>query len=412
MRHTISIRLLWAGSALSMLLAWAPARAAGDAPVPGPAVPELEASPPASSTIELQPAAPPRIEGRPRDARPVLRAPSAAAPEPLQLPGDGRAGAVERELQRLMRVAYAGGAYGSTAASAQAAWQLGLIHLHGAGVPANTASAQQWFARAARLGLEPWAFAGLAWCEMEGCAGPPDLAAAERALARLRPAHPARADYLAWLLDTRQSPLAASGPASIQPALPAPPARTPERQGLLRAAAAGDLQANIELGIEAFAEQRLAQSAQYFRRAAARSAVAGANLGIVQARQAAGAVGGPSTAAPAEGAPAQAALAQARKYHRGDGVPANFAEAIRFYRLAEQRGSSEARRMLALIASRPAPDGGFNVQWMQQLAHVDPGPTLPAVGGAAGLNPLQREPTPLFDQLPPAWQRRVTPLAR
>lgn len=392
--------------ACALLTVAAQAQRVGDVLDRNPPPLRVEAGPPASSTIELQPAVPPRIEARPRDDRPVLSAPPAVAPEPLLLPGDGRASAaVERELQRLMRVAYAGGAYGTTPASAQAAWHLGLIQLHGAGVPINMALAQQWFARAARLGFEPWAFAGLAWCEMQACAGPPDLAAAEHALARLRPAQPARADYLSWLLAVRQNPLIAPGPASLTPG---PAEREPQRQDLLRAAAAGDLQANIELGIEAFAEERLAQSAQYFRRAAPRSVVASANLGTVQARLDAK-LSPPASTAPENDA--QAALAQARKYHRGEGVPANFAEAIRFYRLAEQRGSDEARRMLALIASRPAPDGGFNVQWMQQLAHVDPSATLPGVGTGA-LQPLQREPTPLFDQLPPVWQKRVTPVLR
>ncbi|WP_225785454.1 hypothetical protein [Xenophilus sp. Marseille-Q4582] len=50
--------------------------------------------------------------------------------------------------------------------------------------------------------------------------------------------------------------------------------------------------------------------------------------------------------------------------------------------------------------------------WMQQLAHVDAGGPLPTVGAPVAAHPLQREPSPLFDLLPPFWQRRVTPVGR
>ncbi len=61
---------------------------------------------------------------------------------------------------------------------------------------------------------------------------------------------------------------------------------------------------------------------------------------------------------------------------------------------------------------RTSPDGSFNVLWMQQLAHVDAGGPLPTVGAPVAAHPLQREPSPLFDLLPPFWQRRVTPVGR
>lgn len=374
---------------------------------------ELNPSPPQrmeprsvhTPTIEPQSPRTAPIEARPGDDTPKISAPPVA--QDTLSARDGDAQAVERELRRLQRSAEAARGANASMASAQAAWQLGLIHLHGAGVRQDAAEAQKWFERAARSGREPWALAGLAWCHIDGCLGPPNPAAAERELAQLRTRHPARADFLAWLAASRQAPVQLARPGAVQDA-PAPPLAA--RALLERAGAAGDVHANLELGLDAFAQQRLDSAAQFFRRAAPRSPAAAANLREVEARIAQSS-GKPEAPARRNGE-AEAALAQARKYHRGEGVPANFSEAIRFYRLADQRGSAEARRMLALIASRPAPDGSFNVLWMQQLAHVDTGGSIPTVGAAVTAHQLQREPSPLFDLLLPFWQRRVMPVGR
>ena len=106
------------------------------------------------------------------------------------------------------------------------------------------------------------------------------------------------------------------------------------------------------------------------------------------------------------------ALAAARKYHRGEGVPSNFVEAIRFYRLAESRGSVEARRMLGLIYSRPMPDGSVNAGWMQQLAYVDTTTVVPTVGVTGSNHTLVREPTPLYDLMPAFWRQQMTQVDR
>lgn len=55
---------------------------------------------------------------------------------------------------------------------------------------------------------------------------------------------------------------------------------------------------------------------------------------------------------------------QAQRYHRLDQQPANFVKAIRLYRLAQNQGSEQARKMLELIFSRPDPDGSVDVAWM------------------------------------------------
>ena len=348
------------------------------------------------------PRAAPRIVPRPRDDAPRLSMPAVNA-GPLD-PRDPRAQSIQRELQRLLRTAETARPVGSTAASAQAAWQLGLIYLHGTGVRRDPPLAQQWFERAARQGRESWAQAGLAWCYIDGCTGPPDPAAAARAIAQLRQQHPARADFLAWVLASRQTPLQVERPGLTQ----SPVLQVPNRQLLERSAAAGDMHANIELGMDAVANQRIAQAQEYFRRAGPQSAAATVDMSILQNRAE---VMTRSVRPPVSSSAAEA-LVSARKYHRGEGVPANFTEAIRFYRLAESRGSQEAHRMLELIYSQPSPTGAINPAWMQQLAYVDVATPVPTVGVSGGDHLLLREPTPLYDLLPTFWRQQMTQVGR
>ncbi len=363
----------------------------------------IDAQPVAVPQIESAPATVPQIEPRPRDDQPRIVAPPVA--KGSLAARDTQAQAIDRELQRLQRTAEAPRTIGSTTQSAQAAWQLGLIYLHGAGVRRDPVLAQRWFEQAARFGREPWAYAGLAWCHLDGCTGPPTPPAAARAIEQLRARHPARADFLQWVLAQRQTPLQVAKPGMNQDQVLA----LTNRQWLDRAAAAGDMHANIELGMNAVANERFDQAEQAFRRAGPNSQAAQDNLQQLAARgtspiQAMSKT--PITAAAAE------ALASARKYHRGQGVPSNFTEAIRYYQLADQRGSVEARRMLALIYSRPAPGGGINPGWMQQLAYVDVATTIPMAGVTGTTNLLHREPTPLFDLLPAFWRKQMTQVSR
>lgn len=343
----------------------------------------------------------PRIEAPATPVTPGIIAPPLRSPGETLMPQAAPDMVLKREVEQLQKTASPASGYGSSSASAQAAWLLGLIYLHGTGVRIDQPLALQWFERAAHKGREPWAFAGLAWCAIDGCGTAANPAAATQAISRLRAAHPARADFLAWLQATRLKPLQLNtASAGASPA-------TPERQLLERAAAAGDVQANIELGIQAFASKQTSQAVTYFRRVAARSSVAAENLRIVQSRGQASEVVAPS----APPGSAQFALDMARMYHRGQGVPANYAEALRFYRLAEQRGSSEAHKMIELIFSRPMPNGSFDPGWMQQLARVDLSHTTPQIASSVTALQLQREPTPLFDLLPAVWQKRQQAIA-
>ena len=361
---------------------------------------------PATTTPRIEPITPatPRILPRPDNDGPHIEAAPVAA-EKIVPPDPGES-QIQKELQRLQTLAETPRGVSATAQSAQAAWLLGLIYLHGAGVRRDAPQAQLWFERSAQSGREPWAYAGLAWCLIDGCTGPPEPAAAARAIAQLRPQHPARADYLAWVLASRFAPIGAPGVQDISSRQTAPVA---DLSLLQRSAAAGDTQALIELGMIAVAQKNLNQAKDYFRRAAPQSLAAKANLQELRSRPDAQTLS-PKQAEPQSGS-ANEALAMARKYHRGEGVPANFAEAIRFYRLADARGSVDARRMLELIYSRPQPDGSLNLGWMQQLAHVNPHTPIPSVEPQGG-QILQRDPTPLYDLLPIFWRRHVMQISR
>ncbi|WP_312569581.1 hypothetical protein [Comamonas sp.] len=369
--------------------------------LPTPSPQPIKAAPSGVHTPQPLEAEVPRIDA-PATTSPAKISPPPIAAPPL-LPKDTRARTVRRELQQLQKAAAPASGYGSTTAAAQAAWHLGLIYLHGAGVRIDRTLAQQWFERAAQQGRESWAYAGLAWCTMDGCAAPPNPAGATRAIEQLRAAHPGRADYLAWLQATQLHPLRipAANPRSSNP-------RVPQDMALLeRAAAAGDVPATMELGIMAFANQDIDRAQAYFRRVAPRSPVAAQNLRALQ-------VNHHSSGAPMQASPnnaAQAALEMAQMYHRGQGVPANFAEAVRFYRLAEQRGSAQAHKMLELIFSQPMPDGSLNAAWMQQLAHVDVSTPVATLNSGVQTPQMQRLPTPLFDLLPAFWQRQVLQIA-
>lgn len=377
-------------------------------------VDDVQAPPPAQERLEPAPTELPRLDAAPTAApavapRPLRDQPRIVSP-PINrdsiAPREGASAvAVDRELRRLTRAAEAPRAVGSTVASAQAAWTLGLIYLHGAGVRRDPALAQRWFEQAARYGRQPLAFAGLAWCALDGCTGPPDAAAAARAIEALRPRYPARADFLQWVLLKRQTPLQIAKPGANQDQV----LELPQRQLLERAAAAGDMHANIELGMDAVSREQFEQAAQYFRRAAPHSLAARQNLEQLALR---GSSPIQPPASPTLSPAAAEALASARKYHRGQGVPANFVEAIRYYQLAAARGSVEAQRMLALISSRPMPGGGFNPAWMQQLAYVDVATVIPTVGVLGTTHLLHREPTPVFDLLPPFWRSQMAQVSR
>lgn len=310
--------------------------------------------------------------------------------------------ALQAERQRLLRAAQPKTGYGTTQAAANAAWTLGLIELHLNPSSASAAQAQTWFERATQYGRQPLAQAGLAWCAIDGCKGPPDPSAARQAVERLRPHHRARALYLQWLLDRRLQPLAVrfNGPEGVSQL------RLPLRDMLERAAAEGDTQARIELGIEAVVNGELKEARKYFQAAARNSLAATANLKLLDQEEERMA----QRAAAATPTEAEQLFENARRAHRGVGAPPNYAQALRLYQAAATQGSEAARRMLALITSRLLPDGSVNPAWMAQLAWMDTANTLPRLDTRALSNLMHREPTPIFDLLPRTWQGALSPL--
>jgi TPR repeat protein len=295
----------------------------------------------------------------------------------------------ERAVQRLRAAA------ARPATTRDATWLLGLLALHGIGMPQDSAQALTWFQRARQLG-HPLAPAGLAWCAIDGCAGAPQPAAARRWITALRPADPGRALYLEWLLEGRLAPMRLASPDLRSFAI----APAPRRDLLQRAAREGNAQAQTELGIESAAAGRLTEAAELLRGPAQRSAAAAANAALVQDR-----LRPRETNTP--GAPqAEQWFLQARRHHRGDGIPSNYTEAIRLYQMAASQGHTRARRMLELIFSRPAPGGGVDIVWMRELALMDVSDSGKAVLLAPAAIGWQRDPTPLHDLVPPQWRQR------
>jgi TPR repeat protein len=283
----------------------------------------------------------------------------------------------------------------------EAAWLLGLLALHGKGMPADPVQAQHWFERAYQLGY-PLAPAGLAWCRIEGCGGTPNPALARTWIDRLHKVAPGRALFLEWYLENQLAPLEIARPAPLNKAQP--PAPTVHRNLLLRAAQAGDSHALNELALENVASGRLDMALRQFQAAGRQSDAAAQNARLLAER-----MDHKATAPRTTDQAASDWFLQARRYHRGEGVPANYSEAIRLYQIAAASGSKDAKRMLELIYSRPAPQGAVDIAWMQQLAQLDitrEGAVL-AAHAPAGQPLFGRDPTPLYDLLPGHWRSTV-----
>lgn len=278
--------------------------------------------------------------------------------------------------------------------SASAAWVLGLMALNGVGMDQDYAQAQLRFKQAQQLG-EPLAAAGLAWCAMQGCEGLPSAREARYWIAQLRATRPGRAFFLEWMAETAFSPLQANSAGSANEL---DKALANRRQLLLNAAKTKDTQALIELGFDAVAFERLKEAQSYFLAAAPNSKVAAANALLVLNRQtdqkALCQIANTTDVADA------VLLNSAQALHRGDVCPVNYVEAIRLYNLAANKGNVSAKRMLALIYSKPNPNGTINIIWMQQLAQISVSTMTSSNNALNQSTMLQREPSPLYDLIP------------
>lgn len=347
----------------------------------------------ARPTISVQEA-----QTAPRIDADQLRTLQPAHVEPDQL---GRSSALQK-LQALAQAPLRKGAPAAELrAQAEAAWQLGLLQLHGLHTPLQPAQAQLNFEHAHALGL-PIAVAGRVWCAIDGCGQRPNPDAARQWLPALKQVDPGRAAYMEWLLLEEVAPLDALVPSTAR--RDGVDMAQRKRQALLRAAAAGDPYAKVELGMELAAQDKTAESLAQFRAAASKSEAARHNIDVLSNQQGASKTQPSGNLGQAGGA--WQTFKQARVYHRGEGVPANYTEAIRLYKRASDMGSEPAQRMLALIYSRPMPGGGIDIAWMQQLAYMDvtkDGAT--PLGAPIAPVSLTRDPTPLYDYIAPKWRK-------
>lgn len=313
----------------------------------------------------------------------------------------GKAAAI-RQLESLARASLPKEASSEAQLRAQreAIWQLGLLQLHGLYTPLQPAQAMQNFELAHQRG-HPLAAAGLAWCALDGCGQRPQPETALQWIAALRSSDPGRAAYLAWLMQETMAPLDVAAPSTAQ----REGVRTAGRkhQLLQQAVDSGDPQARVEWGMELAAAGKTDEAMAQFKTAAKRSEAAAHNLSILSDQK--GTFKPRPSGNLGQAGGAWQTFKQARVYHRGEGVPANYTEAIRLYKRASDMGSEPAKRMLALIYSRPVAGGGIDIAWMQQLAYMDvtqdgaiplTAPTAPAS--------LTRDPTPLYDYIAPKWR--------
>ncbi len=81
------------------------------------------------------------------------------------------------------------------------------------------------------------------------------------------------------------------------------------------------------------------------------------------------------------------------RFHRGEGIPVNYGDAIRYYERSAAAGNPAAKRMLLLITSRPSATGTLNVAWMQELA--------------SGITPLGAEDIRATGNTPPVQEPNV-----
>ncbi|HEY4664274.1 MAG TPA: hypothetical protein VIG85_04740 [Comamonas sp.] len=285
---------------------------------------------------------------------------------------------------------------------AEAAWQLGLLKLHGLHVPLGPAEANSWFERAHALG-HPLAAAGLAWCAVDGCGHAPRPAQAQKWLQELRRSAPGRAAYLEWLLIDALAPLDTNAALKSTAPVTAGNVQRHKEQTLQRAVKANDPHARVEWGLELAAEGKVKEAMAQFQQAAPHSEAASRNIKVLQEQSSQTTRTHTSTG---QTGGAWQTFRQARVYHRGEGVPANYTEAIRLYKRAADMGSTQAKRMLALIYSRPQENGNIDIAWMQQLAYADvtEDGVTPLHVPNAPVN-LQRDPTPLHDYIDPRWRK-------
>jgi len=200
----------------------------------------------------------------------------------------------------------------------------------------------------------------LAYLQTMGLGVTRDLSASRARLQQASAAGIVRADYLLSLLEAMDK----------RP-------QSPQRSAMLRESAArrGDPVAENAMGVHYQLQGERVTAELWYQRAAehgSRSAVQNlANLArseVVKEHLAA-----TTRAAESGQGDAESLFVLAQRHHRGDGVPLDYAQALRLYRAAAAKGSEAARQMLGLIQSRLSADGQIDPVWMRELATANVG---------------------------------------
>ncbi|MBS7808434.1 hypothetical protein [Variovorax sp. PCZ-1] len=241
--------------------------------------------------------------------------------------------------------------------------QLGLQRLHGLQGPQDLKQAGQAFMLAFARS-DPQAPAAVALCHLLGCYGTPDRRAVELWIERTRAREPAKAKLLEWA-SLEQFAVAQNANANTNASRARLQALLQEAVRLLDPVALNEqgLQ-QVAVGQHRAALRSFEQAAQRGSQAAARNY----NL-LSQMPQQQAAVVFPALAPISPvAAPGQAIYDTAVRHHVGTGMPANYSQAVLYYRQAADLGHLQAKRMLELIFSRRTADGSLDQIWMRQLA--------------------------------------------
>ena len=232
----------------------------------------------------------------------------------------------------------------------------GLDYYQNAGVPMAPALARQRWKQAAETG-DARAMVAYGWLLANGIGGLRDVEQAREWITEARVAGLARATFVASLLEGRIS---------------GAKKRVESMQLLEQAARDGDPLATNNLGVALELEGNLT-GARGLYEAAALQGNATARENLERLHRLARPVDGINLSRlrlQADDGDTDAMLQLAQRYHRGEGVPQDYAQAILYYRRAADGGSVRAREFIALIFSRAPRDKSqlYDPAWMRELA--------------------------------------------
>lgn len=249
-----------------------------------------------------------------------------------------------------------GGAPLAADSAADAALREGLEYYRNSGVPMAPALARQRLKQAAEAG-DARGMVAYGWLLANGLGGLRDVEQAREWINEARIAGLARATFVSSLIEGRIS---------------GAKKRVESLQLLEQAARDGDTMAANNLGVAMELEGNLTGARSLYETAALQgNAVARENLERLRRLTRGGdAFNLSRLRLQADDGDTDAMFQLAQRYHRGEGVQQDFAQAILYYRRAADAGSQRAREFLALIFSRSARDPAqvYDPAWMRELA--------------------------------------------